>query len=108
MSVEVDYDKLGYCAFCHKRIAEFVDDRFRKFCPDRREARFVLSSSSVMFVSLCENCHEGIGASDFERLMRSILKGWEHELEEIIDWSAEEKEDYMNRYAKQTITGRVS
>lgn len=78
----IDYDLIGHCVNCHKKIAHFTPrGNFDGFIEeDARDIYFVLSNHSKAHSKMCLSCFIGLNDTDFPNIMKSIIRGWEEEL----------------------------
>lgn len=67
------------------------------------EKEYKLSDGSKMKVAICKTCQNTITDNDKPKIMASIIKGWEKELEQLPTWSKKQKSVYMDRYSKLEI-----
>lgn len=85
-----EIDTFGYCAYCHE--------------PNIERIAFQMTNGTAMHVSLCLSCQAGV--IDDERLMKSIIKGWEREVKELVasgKWTHEKADNYMKEYSQLKI-----
>ena len=107
----IDYDCPGFCAKCHAEIAEFDGSDakgnmiIKRLKGNASSAVFVLDDNSKMEVALCLSCKDSLQPEDAEDIMKSVVKGWKHELKSL-HWDEEKKEKHIDRYSKLEITDR--
>ena len=104
------YDKLGFCAYCHKEVGTFPYTEFPwkiKWLPNKRTTRFKLSSGSILHVNLCSDCDTNISVYDFGKLFQSILDGWKEELTHCEEMTEEQKVTYVHEYQELRIMEKV-
>jgi len=102
-----EYDKPGYCAKCHKAIAEFNgDQKIVRLLGDADWAEFRLDDNSLMRVTLCRECKTNLQPEDTPSIMESVYKGWKFEIEHYLKWDDEKKRKHLDRYAQRLIVGR--
>jgi hypothetical protein len=39
--------------------------------------------------------------------MESEINGWQHEIDEVVNWEDSKKTDYMKRYSERFVTDRA-
>lgn len=105
-----EYDKPGYCAYCHKAIAEFDGaNNIVRLLGDAAEAWFTLDDLSRMRVMLCQSCKDGLKPSDTPKLMESVYKGWVFECDTLVEkkaWSEEKRNNHLGKYGDRHIVAR--
>ena len=107
----IDYDKPGFCCKCHTEIAEFSGSDangnmiISRLLGNADSAVFVLDDGSKMEVALCLNCKDSLQPEDVKEIMKSVVKGWRHELG-FLKWDEEKKTKHMDKYSKLDITDR--
>lgn len=102
----VDFDKFGYCVFCHKYLMEekvMEGEVQLVFTKDRKETVFMLDDGSQMRVCICKGCKENLKESDHNVIMQSVVKGWEKEVESLVHWTEDQRIDHMVKYSKKKI-----
>lgn len=99
----ITYDKFGYCSFCHRNllVKKLVNGKEENVLgSEYDEKEYDLSDGSKMKVAICKTCLLTVTDADKPKIMDSIIRGWEKELDSLPHWSAKQKEDYMARYSK--------
>ena len=107
--MNVDFDKFGYCVKCHARlITTKVIEGVEKtvFLPERAETQFLLDDGSKMRVCICIHCKDKLQVGDYKEIMKSVVKGWEKEIENFPHWSTERKIEYIKTYSKKEIVAK--
>ena len=105
----IDYDKLGHCAMCHKKIGDFpFPERpyLIKWNPEKREVNFRLTNGSILHTAMCEKCSNNVTEENFSAVMHSVIRGWEEELK-YSTMSDKEKTEYVKNFFGLKIEGRV-
>lgn len=103
--MKIDFDRYGHCVLCHKNmlIEQVVGQKvIKRFTADYQETEFLLDDKSKMRVAICKKCKDKLTDGDTTRIMDSVKKGWEKELE-TLDWSEEKKKNYLEGYSKKQI-----
>lgn len=101
----VDWDEFGRCVLCHKSLMmqKLIDNVMKDvFTPDRTETQFLLNDGSKMRVGICQKCKDELTLDDEPKIMQSVIKGWEKEIDDA-KWAKERKKDYMKIYSKKKI-----
>jgi len=111
-TLEINYDKYGHCALCHKdlRITQMTSDgAVEVFTPEHGEINFLLNDGSTMRVCICKPC-QAVGVEDKqEEIMDSVYKGWYMETMYLVEdkskseWTEEKRLDYLSRYSEKEI-----
>ena len=105
----IDYDKFGFCVFCHRNmtIEQVIDGKVQiRFIPEYIEEQFLLDDGSRMRVAMCVTCKENYTKQDHNKIMQSVIDGWEKELE-VSKWTEEKKQDYRDRYYKLNLVTKT-
>lgn len=105
----IDFDKAGHCVKCHKDLIEekFIDGFIQKvLTPDFDETEFLLNDGSRMRVVICKACKEIITVADEPEIMAAVVKGWQWELDNLVNWDDSKKKDHMAIYSKKEIVTR--
>ena len=103
----IDYDKYGHCCLCHKDmlIDQVIDGRVQKrFTADYTEKEYLLDDGTKMRVALCIDCAE-TADDNTKKIMQSVVRGWEEEVNEFKHWDKEKKDNYLRRYSTLKIVG---
>jgi len=113
----IDYAHPGFCSLCHEEIAEFEGTRqlksgvfrpiLKRLLGIARTAVIKLDDKSKMTIALCKKCFNSFKPEDMQPLMESEINGWQHEIDDVVDWQNEKKIDYMKKYSKRFATNRV-
>ena len=106
LTIEIDYDKYGHCAFCHRYllIEKVIDGKIELVHhPDYSEEQFLLDDGSRMRVPLCKKCKPNFTEKDHPKLMASVIKGWATEVQYLKHWTDEMRKKYIDRYSKKFI-----
>ncbi len=113
----INYSFPGLCTLCHSEIAEFEGSRqvrpgiFRPIIKRIKGiARIVnirLDDKSEMSVAMCKTCELDLKPEDMQELMESEINGWQHEVDEIANFSDVRRIKYMKRYSKRFATDRI-
>lgn len=104
--MKIDYDKFCHCVLCHKHLIteRVVGNHIEKvFTPDKDETIFLLDDGSQMRVTICKKCKDGLTDKEYDKVMKSVIKGWQKEMDMLPHWSKQKKKDYMDRYSKKKI-----
>lgn len=83
----IDYDRFGHCVLCHDNLmVERLIDRQRVLSLGGRatDMNVTLNDGSIMRVTICLSCKADYTVRDAKRLMKSVIKGWERECEELV------------------------
>lgn len=105
-TIDIDYDKYGHCAMCHKRLIKTAmtsDGPVEMFTSDHGEREFLLSDGSRMRVTMCKKCQKEFTETDADKLMTSIYKGWYIETQYIKKWDDDKRRDYLYGYLQKEI-----
>lgn len=103
----IDYDLFGHCSCCHNNmlIEQVVGGKvIKRFTADYAEVEYLLNDGSKMRVSVCKPCQEKGIHLDLNRVMTSVVKGWQHEVDEKVkdekrpDWNQERADAHMEWY----------
>ena len=99
---EIDYDKFGFCCLCHRQlvIEEVIDGKVQtRFTPEYIEEEYLLTDGSKMRVAMCIHCKQNHTEEDKDKIMKSVIDGWEKELE-TLNWDTEKRNKYRDYYYK--------
>lgn len=99
---EIIPDEFGKCIKCHKSLLEnkfYGNSWHQGFSGDYTTTELLLDDGSKMKVVICQKCKESLEDKDLEGIMKSVVIGWEKELEKL-NWSEERKKAYMYKYSK--------
>lgn len=105
-TIDVDYDKYGYCVVCHKdlRTTKMTSDGpVEMFTSDHSETELLLNDGSHMRVTICKKCKSQLNEETYQDLMRSVYKGWYMETQYLKKWDNKKKEDYLFKYLNKDI-----
>ena len=103
-------DVFGNCIMCGTNmIEERVIDGGKKivFKANRDETTYLLDDGSRMRVAMCRKDKEGLDGTETDYVMKSVIRGWQHELETYSKWSQDKKDKYMSIYGKKRIVIRT-
>jgi hypothetical protein len=107
-------DKFGHCINCGKNlIVERVMKTFtgmelkKVFLPDYDQIQVVLDDGSKMRITMCKPCKGKLEEKDYPKIMKSVIAGWQKEVDNIPHWSKEKKENHMKVYKKKKIKEKV-
>lgn len=120
-TIDIDYDKYGHCVKCHKdmltqKVVTGEDGRLTiedMFTADQTTSQVLLDDGSKATIMLCKSCKESLVDSDYPKIMKCIIKGWEMEINEMVEqdkfklWDEKRKKDHMKRYGKRKIIGGI-
>lgn len=105
-TIELDFDKYGHCAFCHRflLIEKIIDGRVELVNhPDFSDEEFLINDGSRIRINICHKCKPGFGKKDYKKLMASVIKGWATEVQYLSHWTDEQRSKYIKRYSKKEI-----
>jgi len=107
-------DKLGHCVQCGKNLIteKVVNTQHgmevkRVFVPDYSEETFLLDDESKMRVVMCKPCKMGYDEKDNKKVMKSVIAGWQKEVDELETWDKEKKDKHMKVYKKKKIKNKL-
>ena len=113
----IDYAFPGLCSLCHTEIADFEGSRqirdgvfrpiIKRLKGIAREADVKLDDGSIMHIAMCKTCYKNFKPEDMQALMESEINGWQHEVDEVVNWKDEKKIDHVKQYSKRFIIDRV-
>ena len=113
----IGYSFPGICSLCHKEIAAFEGSRqiragifrpiIKRILGIARVVDLKLDDNSEMGIAMCKTCESGLKPEDMQELMESEINGWQHEEDEIANFTDTHRIKYMKRYSKRFVTDRV-
>lgn len=103
-------DKLGHCVKCGKNL--IVDRNIKGILkkwilPDYDQIKVELNDSSKMRIVICKPCKAILKDKDYPTLMKSVIAGWQKEVDHIKHWDIKKKKDHMKIYKKKKIKHKV-
>lgn len=101
-----EFDRPGFCALCHTSIACWEGNQVTRLLPIAALAEFELNDGSRMRVMMCSTCVANMTPDEIPSLMESVYKGWIYEIDTILKWDKEKKDQYEEKYGKLHIVGR--
>lgn len=107
--MKIMHDLFGHCVMCHKNLLteQVIGMKVQqRFTPDKDRIRVLLDDGSQMGVTICRQCKETYTEEDNKDIMKSVVKGWKMETEQVPHWSKEKKEKHMEVYSKKKIVIR--
>ena len=113
----VDYAFPGLSSLCHDEIADFEGSRqvragifrpiIKRIKGIARELDIKLDDGSTMKVAMCKKCYSDFKPEDVQELMESEINGWQHEVDEVVDWKDDKKINHMKKYSERFVTDRI-
>jgi hypothetical protein len=104
--MSLTYDKYGHCVLCHRNllIEQVIDQKLQvRFSPDYSQSEFLLDDGSRMKVAICRDCQADLTEHDQPKIMKSVIDGWQVEVDSLNHWTEEKRKNYMKKYSKLEI-----
>lgn len=115
----ITHDWPGLCAICHIEVAEFNGSYtngvpiITKWKANKGEVLVVLDNGSKMRVTVCSSCESTFKPEDCDKLMESVVGGWNKECEILVadeskpEWDEKRRENYMKNYSELKVIDRI-
>ena len=115
----ITHDWPGLCALCHTEVAEFNGSHsngvpiIARWLPTKGEVIVSLDNGSKMRVTVCSKCESTFKPDQCEKLMESVVGGWQKECEILVadpnkpEWDEAKKNAHMKEYSKLTVVDRI-
>jgi len=103
-------DRFGHCIMCGKNmiIEKVVGTEVKKVTtPDYDQVQFLLDDGSKMRVVTCKPCKAGMKDKDHKTIMKSVIAGWQREVDGLEHWEKKKKEKHMKKYKRRKIKNKV-
>lgn len=103
-------DQFGHCVKCGKNLIteRVINLEVKKVTtPDYDQVQFELDDGSMMRVVMCKSCKAILKDSDHKNIMKSVVAGWQKEVNRIDHWDGKKKKDHMKVYKKKKIKSKV-
>ena len=103
-------DKFGHCLKCGKNLIteKIIEGVVKKVTlPDYDQIQFLLDDGSKMRVAICKPCKAIVKEKDYPVLMKSVIAGWQREVNSLDHWDKAKKVAHMKVYKKKKIKNKV-
>jgi len=105
---EIKHDKFGHCVVCGKKMIEekvAIGDSGKPevqivFTKDYDEEALFMDNGTHMRIAICKKCKEE--ELDYDKIMETVVKGWEKEIESK-GWTTEKIKEYFNNFGNLNI-----